>query len=249
MTFQSAPYHIIEFDEIDSTSRFLKAQLEAGKLQGYNLCITHSQTMGYGQRGREWIHSGQSLAFSLSVPFDLAIHHFTYLSPSIALLLRKCLANNSSSTLQVKWPNDIFVSNGKVAGSLLEMTKDKNSKDAYLVIGVGINLSEITDKKNPFKSSWLSDLNRDAFLTEFCSAIYSLFSQKRDALVFNQDEWLKYDFFSPNQSVIVYHSGHSKVGLYKGLTCSAEVQVEIDGLIKCYQSGAVSIRPITSEQT
>ena len=249
MTFQSTPFHFIEFDEIDSTSGFLKTQLQTGKLHGYNLCTALKQTGGYGQRGREWIHSGPSLAFSLSVPFALPIHLYSFLSSSIALLLRDCLAKNSSESFRVKWPNDVFVSGGKVAGSLLEMTRDRNTKQTYLVIGVGVNLSEIVDEQGNFTAGWVVDLNREQFLIDFSSAIYTLFLDAEDSLKFKLEEWSKYDFFSPNQSVIVYHSEHSKVGLYKGLTHSAEVQVEIEGRIESYQSGAVSIRPLTSEQT
>lgn len=248
MNLQSVPFQTIKFDEIDSTSGYLKTQLKAGKLKGYNLCIAQSQTGGYGQRGREWVHSDQSLAFSLSVPFDLDIHHFSFLSSYIALLLRKCLASHSLASFQVKWPNDIFVNDGKVAGSLLEMTRNQCMKESYLVIGVGINLSEIKNSQDKFKSNWIPDLNSDAFLTEFCTEVYKLFAHQKNSLKFNPEEWLKYDFFNPNQPVIVYHSGHSKVGLYKGLTRSAEVQVAFDGNIEFYQSGAVSIRPLTSEK-
>ncbi|MDG4813611.1 biotin--[acetyl-CoA-carboxylase] ligase, partial [Hydrogenovibrio sp. 3SP14C1] len=249
MAVQLTPYQVIEFDEIDSTSGFLKSQLQLGELKGYSFCIARKQTQGYGQRGRQWIHSDQSLAFSLSVPFDLDIHRFSYLSSSVALLLRNCLARHSSLEYKVKWPNDIFVDEGKVAGSLLEMVRNKKTKEAYLVLGIGINLSNVSAEKDTFHSSWISDLNRDAFLTDFGKAIYTLFIQAKDSLAFKPEEWSKYDFFSPNQPVIVYHSDHYEVGLYKGLTNSAEVQVEIDGRVDCYQSGAISIRPITSEQT
>jgi len=249
MTLQDTPFHFIEFDEVDSTSGFLKTELKAGNLSGYNLCTTLNQTGGYGQRGREWVHSGSSLAFSLSIPFELPIHLYSFLSSSIALLLRDCLAQNSSELFQVKWPNDVFVPEGKVAGSLIELTTAQATKQTYLVIGVGVNLSEIKDKQNKFKAGWVSDLNRERFLIDFSSAIYVLFSMAENSLNFKLEEWLKHDFFSPNQPVIVYHSDHSKVGLYKGLTPSAEVQVEIEGYVETYQSGAVSIRPITSEQT
>jgi BirA family biotin operon repressor/biotin-[acetyl-CoA-carboxylase] ligase len=62
--------------------------------------------------------------------------------------------------------------------------------------------------------------------------------------VFKLSEWRNHDFFTPGQEVIVYHNDSSETGRYAGLDEMACAMVEIEGRVKRYQSGAVSIRPL-----
>jgi len=61
------------------------------------------------------------------------------LSPYIALKLRKVLSAAAKKEVKIKWPNDLYCLEGKIAGILTEIIQKAGT--LYLIIGVGINLA------------------------------------------------------------------------------------------------------------
>jgi BirA family biotin operon repressor/biotin-[acetyl-CoA-carboxylase] ligase len=243
MSFTSELYQTIELSEVDSTNRYLKTELSEGRLTGPIFCRAHSQTAGYGQRGRAWTQSLDSLTFSIALPFDGRIGEMPFISAQIALLLRQSIAEASHATnLTVKWPNDVFLDGKKVAGCLIEMLSPSPSrKEGYLIIGVGVNCSPVSG--DGFDAQYVNDLDSERFFQSFSVALYELFMVDMRP-VFKLSEWRNHDFFTPGQEVIVYHNDSSETGRYAGLDEMACAMVEIEGRVKRYQSGAVSIRPL-----
>jgi BirA family transcriptional regulator, biotin operon repressor / biotin---[acetyl-CoA-carboxylase] ligase len=120
----------------DSTNERAKA-LAASGAPGGLVVTADEQTAGRGRRGRTWFAPpGSCLLYSaLMRPFDA---HAAPLLP-LAVPVAVCEAAESVAPVrcQVKWPNDVWIDERKVAGILVEARPD----EGWAVIGVGLNVA------------------------------------------------------------------------------------------------------------
>jgi BirA family transcriptional regulator, biotin operon repressor / biotin---[acetyl-CoA-carboxylase] ligase len=95
--------------------------------------LADEQTAGRGRRARAWISPKGNLHASLVMPapVDPALRSFV---AALALFDALARVTGLPATLSLKWPNDVLLNGGKVAGILLE------GSGAQLVIGFGVNL-------------------------------------------------------------------------------------------------------------
>jgi BirA family transcriptional regulator, biotin operon repressor / biotin---[acetyl-CoA-carboxylase] ligase len=136
---------IIFFDSLESTNDYAKALLEKEKPKDFTIIYTLHQTKGRGQRGNNWI-SGQGLNLTASwihYPFNFKIADFFFLNIWVALAvydaLSEILPNHHS--IKIKWPNDIYVEDKKIAGILIENTIEKDNIVSS-IIGIGLNVNQ-----------------------------------------------------------------------------------------------------------
>jgi BirA family biotin operon repressor/biotin-[acetyl-CoA-carboxylase] ligase len=120
----------------DSTNRRAKELALAGAPGG--LVVTAAeQTAGRGRRGNTWFAPpGACLLYSaLLRPFDA--ERATLLPLAVALAVCEAAESVAPVRCQVKWPNDIWIDERKVAGILVEARPD----EGWAVIGVGLNVA------------------------------------------------------------------------------------------------------------
>jgi BirA family biotin operon repressor/biotin-[acetyl-CoA-carboxylase] ligase len=132
------------FHTTGSTNERAKELVRAGAPGG--LVVTASeQTAGRGRRGNAWFAPpGASLLYSAVLrPFDSARAPLLPLAVPVAV----CEAAESVAPLrcQVKWPNDVWTDERKVAGVLVEARPD----EGWAVIGVGVNVAIRDDQFPP----------------------------------------------------------------------------------------------------
>lgn len=100
---------------------------------------TFNQTKGRGQYGNTWISTAEkNLAYTIAVKTDsisLSDFMFNYYT---AIAVRQYIAILTQNIVKIKWPNDIILTNKKVAGILIE--KRKYNGENYFLIGTGINI-------------------------------------------------------------------------------------------------------------
>lgn len=107
--------------------------------------MAHRQTAARGRQGRAWVNPEGNLSATLLMrpeggPADAALRSFM-----AANALFEALALHVDRTkLAVKWPNDVLLSGGKVAGILLESMGTSQGVE-WLAIGVGVNLKAVPD--------------------------------------------------------------------------------------------------------
>lgn len=130
--------------QVDSTNA--EAMRLTSTITGPTWILAHQQTAGRGRRGRAWADPPGNFAATLLLrptgsPVDVSLFSFV-----AALALHEALAAacGPSARLAIKWPNDVLLNGGKVAGILLESTGQGGSVSA-LAIGIGVNLSEAPD--------------------------------------------------------------------------------------------------------
>jgi len=131
--------HIVQ--EVDSTLN--EATRLAPTAQGPVWIMAHNQTAARGRRGRVWANPKGNLAATLLMrpqgnPEQAALRSFV----AALALYDACVAvTGRAAGLSLKWPNDVLLNGGKLAGILLESTGQGQSL-SHLCIGIGVNLSE-----------------------------------------------------------------------------------------------------------
>ena len=123
------------FDSIESTSSFLNNLPSSNITQ---LCVTREQTQGKGQHGREWLsRKDGSILFSIRQTFGFDIN-LSGLSLVVSLAIIKAIEKECNvDEFKIKWPNDIYFRESKLAGILLENDIQKGTQS--VIIGVGVN--------------------------------------------------------------------------------------------------------------
>ena len=128
---------------IDSTNTELMRRAKAGQIEPV-LLVAEKQTAGRGRLGREWHdlaprhETVSTLTFSLGLP--LSPLNWSGLSLAVGL----SIATSLHADIGLKWPNDLWLNDRKLAGILIETCAVVNavSNQRFVVIGVGINITE-----------------------------------------------------------------------------------------------------------
>jgi BirA family biotin operon repressor/biotin-[acetyl-CoA-carboxylase] ligase len=141
------------FQELPSTNTWLMESLVAHKLPEGTLVLADHQTKGKGQFGAIWSSEPfSSLTFSILLkPIFLPISNTYDISICIALAIHDCL-NELRPGFKIKWPNDIYFENKKVAGILIENQIHKSTCE-HSVVGIGLNVNQTDFFKLPHATS------------------------------------------------------------------------------------------------
>lgn len=125
----------------DSTSS--EAARMAPTLAGPVWILALSQSAARGRRGRPWSMPKGNFAATLVMrpqgpPEVVALRSFV---AALALFDAFVAVTGRAEMFSLKWPNDVLLSGGKVAGILLESV-GAGQGVSHLAIGIGINLAE-----------------------------------------------------------------------------------------------------------
>lgn len=133
-------YGLRILSEVDSTLN--EAARIAPGLTGPEWILAHRQTAARGRRGRAWVNTRGNLAATLVLfPKEpagtAALRSFI---ASLALFDACKAVCGAGCDVTLKWPNDVLLNGGKLAGILLESAGQGGSL-AHLAIGIGVNLA------------------------------------------------------------------------------------------------------------
>ena len=156
--------NIVEIDTVDSTSNYLARLAAEGASHG-TIVTTRNQTAGRGQRGNSWeAEPGKNITMSMLLraphlptvapPRQFALSEHVALA--VASVIRPLLPRPEA--LAVKWPNDIYVGDRKIAGILLECAISAEGI-SRMIVGLGLNVNQtrfVSDAPNPVSLAMLT---------------------------------------------------------------------------------------------
>lgn len=153
-------FRMIELDETVSTNNFLQGYRPLQPVE-LTLVTAEYQTAGRGQQGNSWESArGENLLFSLLVqPTTLPATQLFVLSEAIALSIKDTIKQFleesggvvAGEEVTVKWPNDIYIGDRKIAGILIENDL-QGSHVCRAILGCGVNVNQeafASDAPNP----------------------------------------------------------------------------------------------------
>lgn len=127
--------NVLYYDTIDSTNNKAKELAKRGSVHG-SLVVAKSQTSGKGRLGRSFDSlSDDGLYFSLMLRPRVNPNHLSGITLVAALAVSKSIDKISGTKTSIKWPNDIYLGQKKLAGILTEAGSD------YVALGIGINVN------------------------------------------------------------------------------------------------------------
>jgi len=155
-------YDVIALNEVDSTNAYLfNLYRNDNNISEFLTVSAGYQFKGRGQRTSQGWESnrGENLLFSFLIkPRSVAIKDQFIISQMIALAIKEEL-DTFSDGFKIKWPNDIYWHDKKIAGILIE-TELKGSTFDVAIIGVGLNLLQTIfygDAPNPISLIQITD--------------------------------------------------------------------------------------------
>ncbi|MBT9382517.1 biotin--[acetyl-CoA-carboxylase] ligase [Pseudooceanicola sp. CBS1P-1] len=137
-----AGYDRLELAEVDSTLDEGARRFDT--LTGPLWISAGLQTKARGRRGRAWANPTGNFAGTLVLPVAgespdrIALRSFV---AALALYDALVLVSGRTDPFALKWPNDVLMNGGKLAGILLESVLRRNRVEG-LMIGIGVNLAE-----------------------------------------------------------------------------------------------------------
>lgn len=155
--------------KVNSTQTYLKEYIKNNGYKKPYLVYTHEQTDGIGSRNNKWIGVKGNLFLSYvidieSLPSDLPIQ-----SASIYFsFIFKEILNKYDSKVWLKWPNDFYIENKKIGGTIT------NINNNLLFCGIGLNLKYVEEN-----FGFLDIKFQDIFLNQFFDTILEKITWKQ----------------------------------------------------------------------
>ena len=147
----------VHFAETESTmieARRIAEAEEAEDTQKTQIITADHQTKGQGHRNHSWTTTEGSLAYTIVTHNHLPTAESHRVTMAAQVALAKVLTQVAGRPFYVRWPNDIWSADGKVAGILDELSAT-GSVCRWVNIGIGVNVS--SHPRIPLSDCVLSD--------------------------------------------------------------------------------------------
>ena len=173
----------IYFKEIDSTQKEIWRQVENKTIVNGTLIRAEIQTAGVGTFGRKWYTNANNIAFSFYLNLNCAVEKLDGLTIKIAETIAEIFMEEYNKKIEIKKPNDLYIK-GKKLGGILTETKVKGNIAKYLIIGIGMNNSqivfndEIKEIATSVKKEFGFEINVEKFISCFCNKIEKIIFER-----------------------------------------------------------------------
>lgn len=246
--------------EIDSTNTELMRRARAGQTEPIVL-VAESQTAGRGRQGRTWLNQpGDCLMYSLGLvlnPVD-----WSGLSLVVGLSIAESLqaaAPASQAQIGVKWPNDLWLHDGrKLGGTLIETANLPTSTHAaamgagqgmarFVIIGTGINVRPPQGTANALSTPSACLQNVDAQWSAPRALQHLLPRLVDDVLQFANHGFAPFLARFAARDVLRgqrVHLSDGSSGEALGVLADGTLQLRTPAGVRSVLSGDVSVRPI-----
>lgn len=238
---------------VDSTNRYVNdlPNADAGRTQ---VCVTEVQTAGRGRRGRSWVAPFASgICMSVGWRFEEAPPTFSALSLAVGVAAVRAFARFGAQGVGLKWPNDLVWKDRKLGGILIEM-RGESAGPANVVIGIGVNmrmpaairlqlaerqavliadmhevLKESTPPRNTIVAAIIDELI--SMLETFSTSGFAPFAEEFRTLDLLQ-----------HANVKILAGTETTFGIARGVDEDGSLLVDVEGELKRFVSGEVSVR-------
>ncbi|USD41291.1 bifunctional biotin--[acetyl-CoA-carboxylase] ligase/biotin operon repressor BirA [Vibrio sp. SCSIO 43135] len=244
----SSPVELIPI--IDSTNQYLLDRVDS--LESGSTCLAEYQEKGRGRRGREWISPfGANLYLSMYWRLDAGMAAAMGLSLVVGVAIVEALEEMGLNGVKLKWPNDLYYQDRKLAGILVEMSGQAGAA-AHLVIGMGMNLM-MSDATEGITQPWASlsevaasqEVDRNQLAVTMITTLKnSLADYELRGMSGFVERWNRLDNFIGRPIKLIM--GPREVsGIARGINEQGAVLLETEQGIETYIGGEISLRPST----
>ncbi|RUM65428.1 MAG: biotin--[acetyl-CoA-carboxylase] ligase, partial [Sulfurimonas sp.] len=161
---------ILSLECVDSTQTYVLEGLKSGRLHAPVAVVASEQTRGRGSRDNHWISLKGNLFFSFAVARDTLPDDLKLESSSIyfSMLLKEVLLAQGSH-VWLKWPNDFYLEEQKIGGTITTLHND------IVICGIGLNMAAAPQKSKTLDVS----IKKSDILTPYFTLLKSSPSWKQ----------------------------------------------------------------------
>ena len=240
--YYGADSHVEVLPIIDSTNQYLLNNID--RLTTGDSCVAEFQSKARGRRGRQWFAPfGSNLYFSMYWRLDQGIAAAMGLSLVVGIVMADTLREISNQDIKVKWPNDLYLDDQKLAGILVELA-GKTGDCAHVVIGVGVNLMMTNPDPNIVNQKWanLGKVDRNLLVAKVAKNLKTkLRDFEQHGLTPFLNDWQRLDNFV-NRPVKLLIGDNVIRGVAKGINEQGALLLEQNGETKAFIGGEISLR-------
>lgn len=244
LTTASVGRYLVHREVVPSTMELAAREAAEGAPHG-TLVFAEEQTAGRGRRGRSFYSpAGQNLYFTLVLRCPIEVHRRLPLIVPLAV----CVAIQAEAPpARIKWPNDIWIGDRKVAGMLIDA--ELSSAGAVALPGIGINVNadpttvpELRDIATSLARELGRPVEREALLARICNQLEQLL----DATAGHVLQEYRARSSTLGRRVLVSPVGGAP---FEGTAVAIEDDGELavrrdDGFLELVTAADVSVRPI-----
>ena len=217
--------------------------------QGVAVLLAERQTGGRGRRGREWTSPlAAHIYLSLSRGFAGGLARLAGLSLAIGVAAAEALRGLGYSQVGLKWPNDLLADGCKLGGLLVEGGGEM-AGPARAVIGLGLNVRMPEAFAAGIGQAWTDlehlagqPVSRNQVVAALLTALLpALDLFEAEGLAPFLPRYAALDLLA-GREVRVEEAGIHHHGIARGLATDGALQVEMNGEIRQFHAGEVSVR-------
>lgn len=231
---------------IDSTNQYLLDRVD--ELPSGYACLAEYQSQGRGRRGRQWVSPfGTNLYLSMYWRLDAGMAAAMGLSLVVGVAIVEALEKLGIAGVKLKWPNDIYYQDRKLAGILVEMSGQAGAA-ANLVIGLGMNL-RMTAGTEAISQPWASlsevypqSLDRNRLASQLVQTLHdSLVDYEAHGMGEFVERWNRLDNFIGRKVKLIM--GNKDIsGISRGIDEQGAVLLETEHGVQRFIGGEISLR-------
>ena len=196
---------------------------EVEKIHGL-VIIAEEQTGGIGRMGRAWVSPSGGIWITIVLKPRIPIDHVFMVTMAGSIAVARAIRKEFDLGALIKWPNDIFIGNKKVAGLLLELSAEADTIH-HCLLGIGIDanvpLNQFSPELQKEITSISAELGHEVDRATFLARILKEF-ENRFLLI----ESGEYDAI---------------VREWKSLSCTLEQRVHITTIKNSFEGDAIDI--------
>ncbi|HMN32512.1 MAG TPA: biotin--[acetyl-CoA-carboxylase] ligase [Chitinophagaceae bacterium] len=237
---------MIELHEIDSTNNYAMYLINEGMAEHGMVVTSEYQSKGKGQLGNIWTaDKGKNLLCSVIVDtkgFELSDRFLLNCMTCVAVA-ELLMQDYNIPNVSIKWPNDIYAGNKKIAGILIENNL-RGRQWIYAILGIGLNVNQTDFGKLKTATSIALELDEEINLKDVMhkllsriSVLFQHFQKDEDAV------WEDYNAYLmlKNEAIYFVKNQEKRKGILLRVNKCGEIEIEMNGKPKQFKHKEIEL--------
>lgn len=219
--------------QTDSTQKIAHMLANEGASHG-TVVVADEQLQGRGRLSRPWYSKkGKGIWMSIILRPDMEPYRAPQLTLLTAVATSNMLKQTAKIPVQIKWPNDIYIHDRKLAGILTEMQGEQDRIE-YVIIGIGMNINhshadfpeDVENKATSLKIESEKEWKREPFIQALLKELEQLYAlYMKEGFEPIKEMW-EQSAYKLGEIITIHTSQHQWVGRLIGLHHDGALIVE-----------------------
>ena len=237
---------IIELSEIDSTNNYAMRLIDEGMAEHGMVVRADFQTKGKGQLANLWLaeESKNLLISAIIDTSEFAIEKQFFLNAATCLSVAEMLMTNYNIPhVSIKWPNDIYAGDKKIAGILIENSL-RGSQWTNAVVGIGLNVNQAVFSDLNRATSMFNQTQEKQKVKSVLKNLLKILNKHFLKIGNNEDalfEAFNQNLYKVNKEIAFTKKNELYKGIVKGVNAFGELEVEVAGKLKRYRHKEIEL--------